>query len=78
MPSSLRQQQISSGELAIDDNMQNRNTLIATEAKNILGWMIMLIHDRKLGKDTSCIRNVYHQYPQIKAFQGIEHILQFI
>ena len=46
--------------------------------QNILGWMIMLIHDRKLGKDTSWKRNLYHQYPQIQAFQGIEHILQFI
>ena len=40
--------------------------------------MIMLICDRKLGKDTSWIRNVYHQYLKIQAFQGIEHILQFI
>ena len=37
MPFSLRQQQICSGELAIDDKMQNRNTLIATEAKTPLG-----------------------------------------
>ena len=46
--------------------------------QNTLGWIIMLICDTKLGKDTTWIKAAYYKYPQICAFHGIKHILPFI
>ena len=46
--------------------------------QNTLGWMIMFIQDPELRRAISWRKDAYHHHPHIHAFQGIQHILEFI
>ena len=50
---------------------------MAFTGHNLLGWIIMLVCDKHMGKDTTCIKDLHHNHPDVPLFQGIKHLLKF-
>ena len=52
--------------------------IMAFMGHNLLGCNIMLVCDKCMGKDTTCIKELHHNYPDVPLFQGIKYILKFL
>ena len=56
----------------------NHKDIMAFTGHNLLGLIIMFVHDKSMGKDTTWIKDLHHIYPDILLFQGIKHLLKFL
>ena len=56
----------------------NHKDIIAFTGHNLLGWIIMLVCDKHMGKDTTWIKDLHHNYQDVSFFQGIKHLLKFL
>ena len=46
----------------------NHKDIMAFTGHNVLGWIIMFVHDKCMGKDTTWIKDLHHIYPDIPLF----------
>ena len=56
----------------------NHKDIMAFAGINLLGWIIMLVLDKPMGKDTTWIKDLHDNYPDVALFQGIKHLLNFL
>ena len=56
----------------------NHKDIMAFTGHNLLGWIIMLVIDKHMGKDTTWIKDLHDNYPDVPLIQGIKHLLKFL
>ena len=56
----------------------NHKDFMAFTGHNLLGWIIMFVHNKSMGTDTTWIKDLHHIYPDVPLFQGIKHLLKFL